>query len=64
MTTLVHVRISNIEYRIAVDLLIIYYRYDDDVIGLRDPASLPRRTHPVFSGWGGVARLGRVGGMP
>ena len=62
MTTLVHVRISNIEYRIAVDLLIIYYRYDDDVIGLRDPAAVP--DHPVFFGWGGVARLGRVGGLP
>ena len=52
MTTLVHVRISNIEYRIAVDLLIIYYRYDDDVIGLRDPAAVPDAPGFFRVGWG------------
>ena len=44
-------------------VVLIEYDDDDDVIGLRDP-TLPRRTHPVFFGWGGVARLGRVGGLP
>ena len=50
-----------LEYSTLV--VLIEYDDDDDVIGLRDP-TLPRRTHPVFFGWGGVARLGRVGGLP
>ena len=40
------------------------YDDDDDVIGLRDPASLAQTHPPGFSGWGEGERLGQVGGMP
>ena len=42
----------------------IYDDDDDDVIGLRDPASLAQTHPPGFSGWGGGERLARWAGCP